>query len=342
MLPAKFLKKYDTVVFEPDGVITNNRHFLICAVLSVYEMCHSNKYYGKSEMDCASVAANSKQICDLMLLGGKIPEVLAELGVDYPLDIAYVLFSVIMGTGERRDFANICSYFKYTDLHTPDIFDHCSQLLGKVIRDKDCSRGGEIWQTLRRCYNEWLFGDELFEMYSEGVPAASGKPSFILSDSLCVPAITLRDVLAALKNADKKIAVTTLRTRFEFEVSLKRWKLNEFTHENTVTLDDVLDAGHTPNINTPHEPDTYSIARAAIGPGYTETAHRGGIYDEQYSRTLVVSSSPISLFAAQALGMGFAAVIHNPTDKSRKDMFRQFEADYTLESITELTKPKGD
>ena len=340
MLPAKFFKKYDTVVFEPDGVITNNRHFLVCAVLAAYEMCHSNKYYGKSEMDCSAVAANHKQICDLMLCGDKIPTVLSDLGVDFPIDIAYVLFSVIIGTGERRDFTNVYNYFKYIDLHTPDLFDHCAQLLGKIIRDKDCTRFGEVWQSIRRCYLEWLYGDELFEMYADGLPLASGKPSFIMTDSLCLPVITLRDIFASLKNADKKIALYTLRSKHELEVSLKRWKITDFPPENIVTLDDIIDAGHTPNINTPSEPDTYSLARASVGSGYSETNHSNGLYDEQFERTLVVSASPITLFEAQALGMGFAAVIYDHADKSRKDLFRQLEADYTFESLMELTQQK--
>lgn len=340
MLPAKFFKKYDTVIFEPDGVITNNRHFLICAVLATYEMSHSNKYYGKIEMDCSSVASNHRQICDLMLCGNKVSGILADLGVDYPIDIAYVLFSVIMGTGERRDFSNIFSYFKYIDLHTPDIFDHCAAMLSRVIRDKDCTRHGEVWQSIRRCYLEWLYGDELFEMYAEGLPLASGKPSFISSDSLCLPLITLRDILASLKNAGKKLAVYSLRSRIELETALKRWKLTDFPSESIITMDDIIEAGHTPNINTPAEPDNFNLARAAIGSAYNENSHRDGQYDEIFSRTLVVSASPITLFTAQSLGMGFAAVIHDPKDKARKDLFRQFEADYTFENMLELTQQK--
>lgn len=340
MLPAKFFKKYDTVIFEPDGVFTNNRQFLICAVLAVYEMCHSNKYYGKIDLDCSAVASNHKQICDLMLCGDKISSVLADLGVDYPIDVAYVLFSVIIGTGERRDFSNIFSYFKYIDIHTPDIFDHCAALLSKIFHDKDCTRFGEIWQNLRRCYLEWLYGDELFEMYEEGLPRASGKPSFITSDSLCLPLITLRDILATLKKAEKQLAIYTLRSRIELESALKRWKLTDFSSENIVTLDDIAESGHTPNINTPAEPDNYGLVRAAAGAGYSENAHLNGQYDELFARTLVVSSSPITLFSAQALGMGFAAIIHDPKDKSKKDLFRQLEADHTLENLLELTQQK--
>ena len=340
MLPAKFLKKYDTIVFEPDGVFMNNRHFLICAVLTVYEMCHSNKYYGKNELNCSTVATNHKQIFDLMLCSGKVSALLEELGVDYPIDIAYVLFSVIMGTGEHRDFSNIFNYFKYIDIHTPDLFEHCAQLLCKTFPEKDCTRGGKLWQDIRRCYCEWLYGDELFEMYSDTVPVATGKPSLILTDSLSVSVVTLRDVLATLENAGKKIALRTLRSKAELELSLKRWKINDFPAENIVTLDDIVEAGHTPNLNMPTEPDTYSLAKASVGTIYSDSAALSGNYDRLFARTLVVSASPVTLFEAQTLGMGFAAIIHNPTDKSRKDMFRQLEADYTLESIMELTLQK--
>lgn len=340
MIPAKSLKKYDTVIFEPDGVFTSNRHFLVCAVLAVYEMCHSNRYFGKIEMDCSSVAANHKQICDLMLCGGKISAVLEELGVDFPVDIAYILFSVIMGTGEHRDFTNVLSYFKYIDFHTTDLFDHSAHLLENIFSDVDCTRGGEIWQRIKTCYNEWLFGDELFELYADGRPLSSGKPSFILTDSLSVSIITLRDVLTTLKNHNKKIGLITLRSKEELMVSFRRWKLTDFPSENIVTLDDIIAAGHLPNINMPTTPDTYSLARAAVGTKYSDSASAKGKYNDIFSKTLVVSSSPVTLFEAQSLGMGFAAIVNDSADKSHKDMFRQLESDFTLESISELTRQK--
>lgn len=337
MQPAKFLKKYDRLVIEPDGVITSDCHFITCAMLSVYEMCNSKDYFGKTVLDYTSVYNNQKQITDLFLSSGKLPVVLSELGVDYPIDIAYILLCAILGIGERRDFSNIYNYFRYIDLHTPDIFDHCATLLGRVLPDKDCKRGGEVWLTLKRCYYEWLYGDELYEMYTEEPFTGKGKPPVILQDSLCQPIISIRDTLSALLTAGKKISLCTLRTRPEVEVSFRRFKLdNIFSHENTVTVDDITEAGHKPNINSPLDPDPYAFARGAVGTSFSETAYEAGEYDELFSRTLIVSSSPTSLFASQALGAGFAAVIRDPLDKSLKDMFRQFEADYVLDSFLDL------
>ncbi len=341
MNAEKVLKKYDRIVFQPEGVLTTDKHYLTCAMLSVYEMVGSDRYFGKSNLDYTSVYNNQKQISDLLLCSGKITSLFEELGIDYPVDMAYVLLGAILGIGERRDFTNIYNYFKYIDLHTPDIFEHTAMLLTRLFPDKDCRREGTIWQQLKNCYTEWLFGDELFEMCFEERPSVSGKPSFITKEQLCNPIIKTKDMLTSLKERGKQISIATLRSMHEVDIPYKRWNLTGlFQKENIVTIEDILEAHRLPNFNNPAEPDPYMFARGAIGSGFSDNAYLSGEYDELFSRTLVVSNSPVSLFAVQTLGMSFAAVVSNPASKSEKDMFRQLEADYVLDSALELTLTK--
>ncbi|MDP4118923.1 MAG: hypothetical protein Q8873_07015 [Bacillota bacterium] len=343
MIPAKFLKKYDNIVFELDGVIASNRHYITCAALSVYEMCNSDKYYGKSALDYTSVFNNQKQITDLLFCNGKFVDLLYECGIDNMRDCAYVLLAGILGLGERRDFSNICNYFRYINLHTSDIFDHCAILLGRAFPRKKCGRFEDMWNTLNQCFTEWLFGDELYEMFFDGPPSVHGKLPLIANDQLYHSLINTKDVFSSLKSSGFRISIVTQRPRSEVEPSFARWKFNEiFTKDDIITLDDILDSHHKANLNMPNSPDPYCFARAAIGAEYADENFFAGNYSDKFSRTIIVSASPVSLFIAKELGADFAAIASDPSNKSLKDMFRQLESDYVLDSMLDLIiQPKN-
>ncbi|MBQ3053804.1 MAG: hypothetical protein IJC89_02735 [Clostridia bacterium] len=338
MQPEKFLNKFDNIVFEPEGVITSDSHRLLCAVLAVYEICNSEKYYGKSSLNFSSIYSNQKQISDLLLCSGKLPAVFNDLGIDHPIDIAYVLISGILGLGERRDFLNICNYFRYIDLHTPEIFEHSAVLLGRCFPHIDCKKGGAFWQNIANCYYEWLYGDELYEAVFGEEPENKGKPSIISTEKLCCSITNLKDIFSVLGNSHK-LSLYSTRTRSEIAYFLNKFNLTDtFPIGSYICYEDIVDSGRLPNINTPAKPDVYPIARCAIGPSFSYDSYFKGKYDSKLLRTLVVSSSEISLFVSQTLGAGFAAVVDDPTNKVRRDIFRHLEADRVFHSISDLIK----
>lgn len=50
---AKFLDKYDTVIFDMDGVITSEQNYWNCAALTVWEYLH---YTGGKKINSAECA----------------------------------------------------------------------------------------------------------------------------------------------------------------------------------------------------------------------------------------------------------------------------------------------
>ncbi len=334
MVPARFLKKYDNIIIELDGTLTGDKYLYTCAMLSVYELCNSNKYFGKSDIDYTAVYHNQTQIADLLLCGDKIRTILSELGIDNPIDTAYALLCVILGIGERRDFTNIYNYFKYIDMHTPQIFDHLSQLLSRSLQKRDCKPGGEIYELIKKCYNEWLFGDELYEIIFREPSSLKGKKSMLSNEVLLMPFNTVRDILSALINGKKKLFLYSLRTKYEVNYILNKYKLEDFfTSENILTFDDIVDSGHTPNTNTPNDPDPFCFARLVAGNCYADSDFAEGTYDSALQKTIVISNSTISLFSAQSAGVAFAAIAN---EKPLKNLFRQLETDYVIDSVNEL------
>lgn len=335
MVPAKFLNKYDNILIELDGTLISDKYLYICAMLSVYELCNSRKYFGKADIDYATISHNRNQISELLLCSNKTLALLSEHGIDNPIDVAYAMLSVILGIGERRDFNNIYNYFKYID--TPDIFDHLSVLLIRALPGRDCKPDGEIYNLIKKCYNEWLFGDEFYEIVFEETPSAKGKISIITSEPLLLPLNNIRDILSTLISSGKNLSLYTLRSKPEVKYILEKHKLLQFfSTDNIVTLDDIVESGHEPNINTTLDSDPYGMVRAIVGSTYNDGAFQDGEYAEVLSKSIVISNSPITLFASQISGISFAATVVDPLDKSAKDMFRQLEADYVISSLNDL------
>ena len=48
---APFMKKYDTVLFDMDGVITSEESYWNIAAMTVVEQLHSKHYFGAEEID---------------------------------------------------------------------------------------------------------------------------------------------------------------------------------------------------------------------------------------------------------------------------------------------------
>lgn len=335
MVPAKFLNKYNNILIELDGTLISDKYLYICAMLSVYELCNSRQYFGKTDIDYNTISHNRNQISELLLCGNKTLALLSEHGIDNPIDVAYAMLSVILGIGERRDFNNIYNYFKYID--TPDIFDHLSVLLTRALPGKDCKPDGEIYNLIKKCYNEWLFGDEFYEIVFGESPSAKGKISIIASEPLLLPLNNIRDILSTLTSSGKNISLYSLRSKPEVKYILEKHKLSQFFNvDNIVTLDDIEEAGHIPNINITLDSDPYGIVRAIVGPSYNDDEFRDGKYAEILSKSIVISNSPVTLFTSQLSGVSFAATVVDPLDKSAKDMFRQLEADYVLSSLNDL------
>jgi hypothetical protein len=78
------------------------------------------------------------------------------------------------------------------------------------------------------------------------------------------------------------------------------------------------------------------MVRAIVGSTYNDGAFQDGEYAEVLSKSIVISNSPITLFASQISGISFAATVVDPLGKSAKDMFRQLEADYVISSLNDL------
>ena len=77
-----FLKKYDTLIFDMDGVMTSEQGYWNATALSVYEMLHSKNYFGNEDVDINSLVKSVKAVREEIFFSDKLITALKKKGVN--------------------------------------------------------------------------------------------------------------------------------------------------------------------------------------------------------------------------------------------------------------------
>ena len=84
---AKFLDKYDTVIFDMDGVITSEQNYWNCAALTVWEYLNYNSGQKINATECMQ---NISKIRSHVFSDDEMISVLKGKGVNSNWDLGYV------------------------------------------------------------------------------------------------------------------------------------------------------------------------------------------------------------------------------------------------------------
>jgi len=332
-----FLNKYDTIIFDMDGVMTSEQSYWNSAALTVYEFLHSKKYFGNEEVDLKSLAQSVKTIRKEIFFSDKLITALKKKGVNSNWDLAYVTlaFYFIYGNDEKEIFASV-------DAMSENILDEY-EIIGKKLSEcmnKDMGytkRNGGLWIEMFECFQEWYLGSELYEK-TYNKDSAKSKPGIIYNEEPIGATEDLQKLTRELVAAGKRLCAATGRVSEEIVPHLKRWDIYKYFDENAIiTFDYVQIAEKRIKGETLTKPHPYMFLKALYGADYDDEKIVKGDYDKsKISSALVVGDAGADILAAQAMNADFCAVLTGVSGQEARGYFESLKSDYILDTVMNL------
>lgn len=327
-----FLNKYDTIIFDMDGVITSEQNYWNAAALTVWEtLCEKSRMEINTEQCMQGVSViRSRVFSDDELIS-----VLKSKGVNSNWDLGYltVLMAWIVNGVENWDrFDAVLDYAKALPDNIIDAYDKlaqkCSEVTGYDMYY--LKRNGRLWQDMHEQFQEWFLGDEL-----RGKLSAHGhKAGLLYKEQPIVDKEKLTIVLKLLSES-KRVCTGTGRPSVEMLVPLTDWKmLSYFATDGLCNYDQVANAERAFNINTLTKPNPYMFLKALFGTGYDDNRILDGDFDkEKIKTTLIVGDAGADILAARAMGADFCAVLTGIQGEGARGYFEKMNAEYILNSV---------
>lgn len=345
---AEFLKAYDTILFDMDGVVTSEQVYWDSAALTVYEMYYGSHYYGSKELNAKLLENDLTHIRKDVFCNDRTIRLVKDKGVNSNWDLAYVVLSMALIVGKDADFETVYREIDSSGESAFDLYDKIAERLSfKYSKSKThFERLSTFWQEVTSCFQEWYLGDNLFEKTYRTSPLLKNKNGFMSAEKPLVDHDKLMQLLELLKADGKRLGVGTGRLKAESEPVLISWGARDFFAEDAIiTYNDVTAAEKSLseqdiNINLT-KPHPFMFLKGCFG----DRVSVNDIIDENYDssrlkRTLVVGDAGADLFSAKAGGFDFAAVLTGVQGKDARSFFEKENATFILNDVLELMVEK--
>lgn len=326
----EFLNKYNTVIFDMDGVITSEEKYWDAAALTVWEYLHFCRGVDISAQECM---AKCKEIRHRVFCGDKLIKVLKNKGVNSNWDLGYVtvLMAWILGT---EDFTKVLEYAKTLPENIIDCYDTLARECAKVsgYDFKWLRRNGVMWQTMHGLFQEWYLGEEAW-----GKPAIhSGKTGLMYSEEPIVDKAKLCDLLKDLSKTHR-LCTGTGRPEMEMMTPLGEWGVIDcFASDGLCNYDHIIKAEREFNM-TLTKPHPYIFLKALYGTDFDDKKIIEGDYNkDEIKKTLVVGDAGADILAAREMGADFCAVLTGVAGESARGYFEGLNAEYILNSVLDM------
>ncbi|MBE7045301.1 MAG: hypothetical protein E7397_07200 [Ruminococcaceae bacterium] len=330
---AGFLDKYDTLIFDLDGVITCEQHYWTAAALTVWEVLHSADYFGTQKLDAAQMSKTSAEIRKQVFCADRTITLLKKKGVNNNWDLGYVVFACakILGT---EDFEAIYSYAQGFSDDILEVYDLIGKKLSEVMPGVDTKRNGELWTRMQMCFQEWFLGEENFKKQFGRNPILKGKGGLCYSEEPLIDGEKLKTIFDLLKKENKRLCIGTGRPKLEMEIPMESFGIMpQLDQKGIVHYDHVqtTEARTGVNVTKPHP---FVFLKAFYGVDYPEEK----ILEEakapkRHENVLVIGDAGADILAAQAAGMDFCAVLTGVSGQEARGYFEETGADYILDSL---------
>lgn len=334
---AKFLDKYDTVIFDMDGVITSEQNYWNCAALTVWEYLKWNK---GDKIDTEYAEKNISKIRALVFCGDRLIEVLKAKGVNSNWDLGYVvvLLAWICGGKEYNgDFSDVLKIAEELPDNILSAYDDLAkQASEKTGFDYGWMRRNEgMWSTMVDLFQEWFLGDELNSHAS-----LHGKKNGLLYNEQPIVDKDRLSKMLRLLSKDRRLCTGTGRPYIEMIQPLTDWGIKDcFAPDGLCNYDHVVAAERSLNSNALTKPHPYMFLKALYGTDYDDKRLIDGEYDkEKIKTTLVVGDAGADILAAKAMGADFCAVLTGIQGEGARAYFEDLGATYILKSVEDFAE----
>ncbi len=328
---ANFLKNYDTIIFDMDGVITQEQNYWTAAALTVWEFLYSKNYYGSFILDAPTLFENCRDIRSKIFLDDELITLLKGKGVNSNWDLAYITFATIMiNDGDlSKSLLTAQSYNNNILWEYP--------IIAKKLSEKiniDCKRNGELWKNMQSCFQEWFLGDKIFLKKYNKKPILSGKSGLCYKELPLIDPKKLVEIFKALSSKGTRLCIATGRLLDEALIPLSNFGIYDYIDKNhIITYDFVVNAEKkfSTNLTKPHP---YMFLKAMLGADYPDDKLLSGDFDkEKPKKTLGVGDAGADILSTHGSGMDFCAVLTGVSGKAAKSYFEEEKAEYILDSL---------
>ncbi len=317
-----FLKKYDTLILDMDGVVTSEQKYWDAAALTVYEMLHSDKYFGDCAIDFEKASDNLVSIRKEVFFNDELITTLKKKGVNSNWDLAYVTlaFSLIYGKNMVLEKAKAMSEDALYE------YEKIAKLLAKKL-SKDVSytsRSGDFWQDIQNCFQEWSLGNDK-------------KESLLSTEEPLLEKESLKALLSELKKDKKRLCIGTGRPYEELVPTLEKWDIIQYFDEKGIITYDYVEKAEKEAKKTLTKPHPYMFLKALYGNCYPDEKILCEDFDkEKIKSALVIGDAGADILAAHAMGADFCAVLTGVSGREAKGYFEIMNSKYILNSLLDL------
>ncbi|MCH5184893.1 MAG: HAD hydrolase-like protein [Oscillospiraceae bacterium] len=340
---AEFLGKYNTVIFDMDGVITAEEHYWDSAALTVYQYIHSDRNVTIDPSDCMR---RLDEIRAEIFINDKLIRALKDRGVNSNWDLGYVTYLIyIITDGNPQKMYEFAQGFP----NILDVYDDIAERAAQKrnVRFEYYKRNGALWQDMRDVFQEWFRGDGLFRKTYGKEPTICGKSGLVHDEKPMIPFEKLKALLYLMHKDGKAICTGTGRPYDEIYTPLHEWGLFDlFKKDGFITYDSVItaeknlrDSGISVTLT---KPAPFMFLKALFGKDYPDKDIIEGNYDaDKIKEALVVGDAGADIIAAKAAGFDFAAVLTGISKNSARGYFESMKADYILPSLADFVYETG-
>lgn len=326
---AKFLDKYDTIIFDMDGVVTSEENYWTAAALTVWECLFTDS------VSVRGISDNAHNIRKQVMCNDTLISLLKGKGVNSNWDLAYVIYAVckIHNTSDFNLVMDICNGF------SDSILDEYPVIEEKLtaVTGMDGSRNGAIWTDMMLVFQQWFLGDDLFVRKYNLMPKYTGKKGLIDDEKPLIENKCLIEIFNSLATSRKRLATATGRPSAEIIKPLKDFGIYDyFAVDGLINYDHIQNAENTLGM-TFSKPHPYIFIKAMMGMDYPDIDIANDMYDkDKVKRTLIVGDAGADIFAAKAIGADFCAVLTGVSGKAAKSFFEEYKAEYILDSLSDF------
>ena len=341
--PASFLDKYDTILFDMDGVITSERMYWKAAALTVYEFLHSKKYYGSEEIVPSDIQLVSEELMTEYFCGDKTIKFMKNKGFNNNWDLVYLVLAVYFHLEDMESFEDVLKYLKGLDMDSKEMCIHAEELLSEelCVPREHVKRFGSFWTEIQHCFQEWFLGNKLFPREWFVPNIQEGKTGLMYLETPLVDKDKLSGVLETLAKTHT-LGIGTGRPLTEAKGALEGFDIMKYidqsrlvSHNHIKDFEEKLKSeGKAINLTKPHP---YVFLKGVFADEVSDYDILEGKYDkEKCKKTLVIGDALCDLHAAFAGGCDFAAVLTGVQGEDARKVFEEANATYILDDVLGL------
>ncbi len=319
-----FLRKFDKIVFDMDGVITSEQTYWDIVALTVYEMLLSSRYFGTEAFDAAAAAAQKNKIRKAVFCDDAAIFAAKNIGVNSNWDFAYILLGLL---AKHKTYAAVLAYLQAFDDGVDQLYEAAAEGLVSAfdVPHMAARRCGDIWNQVVDCFQAWYEG-------------RNGKPAMADQEVPLLDNEKLHILFGALKGAGIKLAIATGRPGREMRAPLRLWNMEQyFEADGMISYDDVQRAQALADENgiliALAKPHPYCFLKAVLGCDYDDFK----IIQNEYAITepvLVVGDAGADILAAKQAGFAFLGVLSGADADNARRCFKEQAADYVFDDLT--------